>query len=111
MIGAALALVLVVAWFFARGLLQGAKPATTIPAPNDGLPHTLAELNAWYVEPPAAQNAAPYFSQGFNALHVANLDSSGVPLIGKGKLPALGSSMPASMKSTLATIVGSNREA
>ena len=92
MIGAALALVLVVAWFFARGLLQGAKPATTIPAPNDGLPHTLAELNAWYVEPPAAQNAATYFSQGFNALRVANLDSSGVPLLGKGKLPALGSS-------------------
>jgi hypothetical protein len=110
-ISTAFALVLIVAWFFARGLLQSPKPANPIPAANDGLPHTLAELNAWYVEPPAGQNAATYFSQGFNALRVANLDSSGVPVLGKGKLPPLGSSMPASMKSTLATIVGSNREA
>ena len=110
-IGVALALVVVGGWFFARNLAQSQKPANASAAPNDGLPHTLPELNAWYVEPPTGQNAATFFLQGFNALRIANLESSGVPVLGKGKLPALGSPIPGSMKSALASIVGSNREA
>lgn len=33
-----------------------------------GYPVTLAELNAWYVEPPAAENAAPLYAEAFAAL-------------------------------------------
>jgi hypothetical protein len=78
---------------------------------KDGFPHTLAELNAWYVEPHDQQNAATFFSAGIKALHIANVESSGVPLLGKGKLPPLGGLMPVSLKSALTAFVGSNREA
>jgi hypothetical protein len=75
------------------------------------VPHTLAELNAWYVEPPAGQNAATFFLDGFDALQIGNVDSSSLPLLGKGALPPLGSPMPASIKSALSAIVHSNQEA
>jgi hypothetical protein len=78
---------------------------------KDGLPRTLAELNAWYVEPPAGQNAATFYSDGFDALQISTVGSSSLPLLGKGTLPALGSSMPAAMKLALAAVVHSNRDA
>jgi hypothetical protein len=77
----------------------------------DGLPQTLAELNAWYVEPPSGQNAATFYSQGFDALQIPNVHSSNLPLLGKGQLPPLGNPMPAPMKSALAALVKSNRDA
>jgi hypothetical protein len=84
---------------------------TICAADKEGFPHTLADLNAWYVEPPAGQNAASFVSEGIKVLHTANLESSGVPLLGRGKLPALGSPMPASVKSSIGALVAANREA
>src|SRR5216684_4175277 len=78
---------------------------------DDGLPHTLEELNAWYVEPPAGQNAATFYSKGFNALHLGNVGASNLLLLGQGQLPPLGAVMPGSVKAALAAFVKSNRDA
>lgn len=78
---------------------------------NVGLPRTLNELNAWYVEPPAGQNAAAFYSQGFNALQIGSVEASNLPLLGKGKLPPLGTPLPASMKSGIAALMQANRDA
>jgi len=103
-------LVLIGAALVGRSVGLGQKPVNAAAAGNDGLPHTPAELNAWYVEPPDGQNAAQFFSEGIQALHLANVESSGVPLLGRGKLPPLGSPMPASVKSSLSALIRSNRE-
>lgn len=42
-----------------------------------GYPVTLAELNAWYVEPPSGQNAAPLYAEAFAALVETNTASLG----------------------------------
>ena len=104
-------LVLVGAVFFGRSHGRNYRPSNAVAVANYGLPHTLAELNAWYLEPPVGQNAATFFLDGFDALQTANASSSSLPLLGKGTLPPLGSPMPASMKSALAAVVQSNREA
>jgi hypothetical protein len=39
-----------------------------------GIPKTLEELNHWYQDPPADQNAATFFLQGFDALQISNAD-------------------------------------
>jgi hypothetical protein len=77
----------------------------------DGLPQTLAELDAWYIEPPAGQNAAAFYAQGLDALQFGKAGTSNLPLLGKGQLPPLGTPMPALMKSALAVLVKSNRDA
>lgn len=104
------ALVVVIGVFLAGGLGQS-KPANSSVAVNDAFPHTLDELNAWYVEPPSGQNAATFFSQGFNALVAVNADGSTLPLLGKGKLPSLGTPLSASMRSSLAALMRSNKDA
>ena len=52
---------------------EGGKPDAQLSAKLDairqaGHPVTLAELNAWYVEPPASENAAPLYAEAFAAL-------------------------------------------
>ncbi|MBI3417834.1 MAG: hypothetical protein HY043_21285 [Verrucomicrobia bacterium] len=85
---------------------ESALPLAEVPA---GLPKTLAELNAWYVEPPVGQNAANFYLKGFDAMQLANIDA--VPFQSKVPLPALDRAIPASMKSTLAVFVKSNQSA
>jgi len=104
-------LVLAGAMMFGRGSNRNAAPVTPVAGGNDGLPQTLAELNAWYVEPPAGQNAATFYLQSFDALQLRNLGT--LPILGKGQgqLPALGTPMPASMKSALAVFLKSNQTA
>ena len=49
----------------------GASPAAGTPdifASHPDWPKTLAELNKWYAEPPAGQNAAEVFRQGYDAM-------------------------------------------
>jgi len=111
-VGGALVAVCVGAVLLARSVGLNQKSGNLVAAAQkDDLPHTLAELNAWYVEPPSGQNAAAFFSQGINLLHLANTESSALPLLGKGKLPPLGSPMPVSVKSALTGLLGANREA
>lgn len=95
----------------ARSVGLNQKSGNPAAAQKDGVPHTLAELNAWYLEPPSGQNAAIFFSEGIKALQLAKTESSALPLLGKGKLPALGSPMPVSVKAGLTGLVGANREA
>jgi len=92
-----------------RGNPRRQQPAPLLTEATVGLPNTLTELNAWYVEPPVGQNAATLYLRGFNALQLANIDA--LPMLGKGQLPPLGTAMPAVMKSTLATLVESNQAA
>jgi hypothetical protein len=101
--------ILVFAVWFGRIRGQPHASASAAGLANDGLPHTLAQLNAWYVEPP--ENAATMFLQGFDAMHVDNLRASGLPLLGQGKLPPVGTSLPGSMRSALAALEHSNRDA
>ena len=90
---------------------QKQPEATAIVTPNDGLPHTLEELNDSYVEPPSGQNAAQYYLQGFNAMSAGNASEQNLPVIGKGTLPPLGVPMPASVKTVLSALIRANQDA
>src|SRR5439155_8352435 len=108
-IGAALVLILAVAGtLFVRN--RGHKHPTTssVIGIDDGLPHTLEQLNAWYVEPPAGQNAATFYSRGFDVMETRN--AANLPLLGKAKLPPLGTPLSSSMHSSLGTFLEPNRE-
>ena len=110
-LGAALILGLVLAGTMLFGREHGQKSELTNTAlENDGLPHTLQELDAWYVEPPAGQNAATFYAQGFAALQIDKASPS-LPLLGPAKLPPLGDPMPPAAKAALSALVHSNREA
>src|SRR5262245_28667539 len=49
-----------------------ADHASVSPVARDNFPRTLRQLNAWYVEPPAGQNAATIYLQAFEALQTGN---------------------------------------
>jgi hypothetical protein len=74
-------------------------------------PRALAQLNAWYVEPPAGQNGADYYTKGLNALQSANGAGANGPLVGKGTLPPPGTPVPPSVRSSLTSLVRANAEA
>lgn len=70
------------------GSKTGAQPAAAFEARLEairqaGEPVTLAEYNAWYVEPPAAQNAAPLYAEAFAAL--APLDAKSPSFVAKNQ--------------------------
>jgi len=80
--------------------------------PADALPQTLAELNAWYVEPPAGQNAATFNLQGIRARQISGADqNANLPILGKLPPPSPGAPLPVPVKSALATFVQRNRAA
>jgi hypothetical protein len=84
-------------------------PAGHIDPTDNEYPRTLAELNAWYVEPPAGQNSATFFTQGLNALQIGN--GANRPSVSKGTLPPPGSPVPPSVKSSMTSLVRANGEA
>ena len=87
-----------------------ATPAAGAPASIAGhpdWPKTLAELNQWYAEPPAGQNAAEVFIQGFDALKEqiaahAYANDVNLPVMGKAALPQPDNPVPAAMKTAIA---------
>src|SRR5262245_6637910 len=87
---------------------ETAKPGSGV---THDLPKTPAALNAWYVEPPAGQNAAVFHVKGFDALQMGKVEGSSLPFLGKGTLPPLGAPLPGASKSALAAVVQSNRDA
>src|ERR1051326_1392565 len=93
------------------GHRQKEQSSTSAPSREDGLPRTLGELDAWYVEPSAGQNSAIFYVQAFQALKIPPADSPHLPLLGKGKLPALGSPTPPVVKSAITALARSNLEA
>jgi hypothetical protein len=106
-----LLLVLVGTVYAGRSHTPKPEPASRPGNPGEKFHHTLAELNAWYVEPPAGQNAATILSHGFGALHLGNGAGSDLPLLGKATLPPLGTPLPAAQKSAMTALVRANREA
>ncbi|MGB7747001.1 MAG: hypothetical protein WBN75_06920 [Verrucomicrobiia bacterium] len=82
-------------------------------AVGDDLPRTLAELNRWYVEPPAGSNAATKFLEGIAALKITDVDtnSANLPLIGEGKLPQPDKPVLPEMEAAMAELVQRNQSA
>lgn len=111
-IGVLVVLVVVLAGIvFGRLHARPSSPANPADLANDGFPHSLKEIDTAYAQPPAGQNAATVYSQGFDALQIANVGSFNVPLLGKGAPPPLGSPIPVSMKSSVAGVVRANKDA
>ncbi len=83
-----------------------------IPSAITGFPQTPEELNAWYVEPPAGQNAATIELQGINAEQIAGVEKTpNLPILGNAPPPALSAPLSPAMKSALANFLQRNREA
>lgn len=80
--------------------------------PPDGLPQTLVELDAWYVEPPDGQNAATFNLRGIKAMQISGADQiANVPVLGKLPPPLPSAPLPAPVNAALAAFVQRNREA
>ena len=77
-------------------------------APVDPYPRSLAALNAWYVEPPQGQNAAPSFLQAFVTIQIAPGAGSALPFLGKGTLPPPGTPLSPLQTSAIAGVVHAN---
>lgn len=90
-----------------------AAPTSEFASGAPGIPKTLEELNRWYEEPPAGQNAAAFFQQGFDALQITNADksSASLPLIGKAAWPQAGAQVSAAMKMALRSLLERNQAA
>jgi hypothetical protein len=93
-------------------VIKGVHSTKAIQLPPDGLPQTLAELDAWYVEPPAGQNAATFNLQGIKAMQIKGADQiANLPVLGKLPAPPPGTPLPSPVKSALAAFVQRNRDA
>ncbi len=95
--------------FFA---IKGTHSTKAIQLPPAGLPQTLAELDAWYVEPPAGQNAATFNLRGIKALQIKGADQiANLPVLGQLPAPPPGTPLPTPVKSALAAFMQHNRDA
>src|SRR5436190_7442357 len=103
-----LLLVLALVAYFQRSTIHTTDQAIVPQVASDGFPRTLPELNAWYLEPRAGQNAATIYLQAFEALKTGN--GSKVPLLGKGTLPALAATLPLAEKSAMTALLRANSD-
>ena len=93
-------------------LIKGSHSTKANRLPPDGLPQTPAELDAWYVEPPAGQNAATFNLRGIKALQIKGADQiADLPVLGKLPAPPPDTPLPSPVKSALAAFTQHNREA
>jgi hypothetical protein len=93
-------------------VIKGVHSTKAIQLPPDGLPQTLAELNAWYVEPPAGQNAATFNLRGIKAMQISGANQiANLPVLGKLPPPLPSTPLPAPVKSALVAFVQRNRDA
>ena len=74
---------------------------TKISESSPDQPGNLTQLNAWYLDPPQGQNAAEYYGRAFGVMH----------LVTSFKMPPPTARFPQVTKSTLRSIVDSNKEA
>jgi hypothetical protein len=110
-IGVALVLVLaLVGVVYAGHSLKLPSPGHNDPTVSE-YPRTLALLNSWYVEPPAGQNGADYYTKGLNALQNGNGASGNGPRVAKETLPPPGTPVASAVKSSLTSFVRGNGEA
>ena len=123
----AVALIVLVSWVVLRGRgsatgpLGKAQNSVASPSPSaaasvsvsagagsdPSLPQTLEDLNEYYQEPPAGQNAATFFLKGFEAMQILPADgkSPNLPVLGQAKLPALGSPFPGAMRAAVSAVI------
>jgi len=94
-------------------VIKVVRPAHRIRLAVKNLPQTPAEWNAWYVEPPAGQNAATYDLKGIAAMQTGEAaQSTALPVLGKASLPARPwTPLTPAMKSALGPFVEANRPA
>ena len=84
---------------------------------RDGFPSTCAELDRWYPQPPAGENAADFYQEAF-AHYSAWTNSksswtkqSQLPLAGTTNLPPRTQPLPAEMKQVISEYLADNAEA
>lgn len=83
-----------------------------VPLPSDGIPVTLEQLNVWYAEPPAGQNAATFDLQGIKAMQTKGADQiADLPILGKLPPPDPAAPLLPNVKSALASFLNNNRTA
>lgn len=89
-----------------------AAPTNAVPA-TPAEPKTLEELNRWYEEPPAGQNAATAFQQGFDTMQVTDSDknSYSLPLLGKAPTPSVAAPLSTTVSNTVQGFVERNKVA
>ena len=93
-------------------VIKGSHSTKANRLPPDGLPQTLAELDAWYVEPPTGQNAATFNLRGIKAMQIKDADKiANLPVLGNSLTPLPGTPLPPLVNSALATFMHRNREA
>jgi hypothetical protein len=84
----------------------------TVHLPDGTLPRTPAEVDAWYIEPPAGQNAATFNLQGIKAMKTEGADQiADLPILGKLPPPDPSAPLPPSVKSALAAFMQRNHKA
>ncbi len=88
---------------------DSANPIQPAAAP---LPQTLAELNAWYAEPPAGQNAATVILQGVNAMQIVDAkQNANLPILGNLQPPDPSAPLRPAVKRALAAFLQQNQDA
>lgn len=76
------------------------------------LPQTLPEVNGWYEEPPARQNAATFDLKGIAALQIAGVDkNANLPVLGQLPAPAPNAPLSPAVASAMADFTRRNRPA
>ncbi len=80
--------------------------------PPDGIPRTPEQLNTWYVEPPAGQNAALFELRGIKARQINGASQNpNLPFLGNLPPPAPTAPLPPAVKSAMTDFVQNNRDA
>jgi len=76
-----------------------------------GAPVTLAELNAWYEQPPDGDNAARAYTQAFDALVDVGDNAEHLPVLGDAGLPRRTEPIAYEMRQAISRHLGANAAA
>ena len=78
---------------------------------KQGYPVTLAELDKWYPQVPAGENAADVYLEAFKHLPERLKSDTNLPIVGYAKLPPHGAAMSESMKQAVSEYLARNEQA
>lgn len=78
---------------------------------KQGYPVTLAELDKWYPQVPAAENAADVYTEAFKAFTTKQPSDTNLPVVGDVKLPPRGVPMPEGLVQAVSEYLTRNKEA
>ena len=104
-------LLLAVVYAGYRHVLREKAAAAIAEIQATGEPVTLAELNAWYAEPPPLENAAVHYLDACDMLtEIAEIRDS-VPIVGNAELPGLIEPLPEEMLEAIERCLKANERA